>query len=533
LRNPVFIFSILLLSLATAGAQQAQPLRSTQMLMIMPFENASKVPGIDWIGESFPEVLGNRLDSTSLFLISRDDRLYAFDRLGIPATAKPSRATIYQVAQQIDADYVVVGRYSFDGSIFTARAQVMDLNKLRLSPELIEAGPLTSLISLQTALTWDVLNTLNLTSSESKSYFVAQFPPIRLDALENYIRGILAGNEQERVQHFKEAIRLEPNHTMAKLQLARTYYNAREYEPAVVWFSKVPLTDRKANEAQFFLGLAAYYAGQFDKAEAAFRFLEARLPLTEVSNNLGVVASRRGEKNARSYFEKSIQTDPNDVDYHFNLAVELYREGDTSGAIRQLRETLALRPDSEARNFLDTLVSATQPSAQTGVQNKERLPLERIKRNYDESSFRQLVAEIDSANEARLQKSDPATHADFHAQRGVQLLEQGLVSEAEKELREAVMLNPANAEAHTGMARVLESDQDNQAARNEARVALRLKPTAEAYLVLARLDLADRNTASAQQNVEHALALDPANAAATSLKREIAATISGKAEPQH
>ncbi len=523
-----------------AGAQQAQPVRSTQMLMIMPFENASNVPGIDWIGESFPEVLGNRLDSTSLFLISRDDRLYAFDRLGIPATAKPSRATIYQVAQQIDADYVVVGRYSFDGNIFTARAQVMDLNKLRLSPELVEAGPLTGLISLQTALTWDVLNALNLTSNVSKNSFVAQFPPIRLDALENYIRGILAGNEQERVKHFKEAIRLEPNHTMAMLQLARTYYNAREYEPAVVWFSRVPLTDRKANEAQFFLGLAAYYAGQFDKAETAFRFLEARLPLTEVENNLGVVASRRGEKNARSYFEKSIQTDPNDVDYHFNLAVELYREGDTSGAIRQLREALALRPDPEARNFLDTLVaiqsgtqSAAQASVQNGVQGKERLPLERIKRNYDESSFRQLVAEIDSANEARLQKSDPATHAEFHAQRGVQLLEQGLVSEAEKELREAVMLNPSNAEAHTGMARVLESDQDSQAARNEARVALRLKPSPEAYLVLARLDLADKNTASAQQNVEHALALDPANATAISLKREIAATISGKAEPQH
>jgi len=509
----------------SAPAQQPQFVRYNQMLMIMPFENASNVPGIDWIGESFPEVIGSRLNSTSLFLISRDDRLYAFDRLGIPTTAKPSRATIYEIAQQIDADYVVVGRYNFDGSTFTAQAQVMDLGKLKLSPQLTESGPLTSLITIQTALTWDVLNALNLTINVSKQQFIAQFPPIRLDALENYIRGIVATKEQEKIKYFKEALRLEPNHTLAMLQLAKTYYNARDYEPAITWFSKIPEADRNGNEAQFYLGMAAYYSGQFDKAETAFKFLSSHLPLTEIYNNLGVVASRRGEKHARSYFEKSIQTDPNDTDYHFNLAVELYREGDAPGAVRQLRELLAIRPDQEAKSFMDSLAA--------GTQSKDRLPLERIKRNYDESSFRQLAAEIENANEIRLRQTDPATHAAFHVQRGHQLLDQGFVNESEKEFREAVILDPVNADAHAGLALVLEANQDAKGARNEARMSLRLKPSADAYLVLARLDLTEKNPAAAEQNVEHALALDPANAAATSLKRDLAAaTVPTKAQPQ-
>src|SRR5256885_13165686 len=61
---------------------------------------------------------------TTLFrsIIGRDDRLYAFDRLGIPATAKPSRATIYQMAQQIDANYVVMGDYTFNGNTFTVHS---------------------------------------------------------------------------------------------------------------------------------------------------------------------------------------------------------------------------------------------------------------------------------------------------------------------------------------------------------------------------------------------------------------------------
>ena len=73
---------------------------------------------------------------------------------------------------------------------------------------------------------------------------------------------------------------------------------------------------------------------------------------------------------------------------------------------------------------------------------------------------------------------------------------------------------------------------DAKGARNEARVSLRLKPSADAYLVLARLDMAEKNPAAAGQNLEHALALDPANAAATSLKRDLAATVPGKAQPQ-
>jgi Tfp pilus assembly protein PilF len=178
----------------------------------------------------------------------------------------------------------------------------------------------------------------------------------------------------------------------------------------------------------------------------------------------------------------------------------------------------------DGKSLLDSLTA--------GTASKDHVPAERIKRNYDESSFRQLAMEIDNNNEAKLRKSDPVTHAAFHVQRGQQMLDQGLVSEAEKEFREAVILDPTNADAHAGLARVLESSQDNKGARNEARVSIRLKPSADAYLVLARLDLAENNATAAQQDVDHALVIDPANAAATSLKQDIATALAGKSAVQ-
>jgi tetratricopeptide (TPR) repeat protein len=494
--------------------------RTTQILLVMPFENLSKMAGIDWIGESFPEVLSNRLESTSLVLVSRVDRLRAFDRLGLPAAAKPSRATIYQIAQELDADYVLMGDYRLAAKTLTVRAQVMDVSRLRLNSELTESGPLDNLITLQTALSWDVLKLVNLAGDVGKEQYVSQFPPIRLDALESYVRGMLAATPADKIKYFKEAIRLEPGRTLPMLQLGKTCYESKDYSCAMAWLGKIPGNDAHGNEAEFFLGLSAFYAGQMDKAQAAFSSLASRLPLTEVYNNLGVAAARLGDRRARAYFEKTVQTDPNDPDYHFNLAVELYREGETQNAAKELRQVMALSPEAEAKSFLDEITSG---------QTVSKLPPERIKRNYDESSYRQLAQEIEHATELRLQKLDPAGRAAFRVERGRELLDQGLVAEAEKQFRAAVILDPASAAAHAGLARVLESNQDPAGARNEARASLRLRPTAEAYLVLARLDLTENNSVAAQQNVQQALALDPANAGAISLQHDIAAGLAGKA----
>src|SRR5579859_5373939 len=522
LKKAAVILFTILAALAAAlpvFGQQPAPASMSHVLLIMPFDNASHVPGIDWIDEAFPEVLSNRLNSAPLLVISRADRMSAFDHLGIPPAAHPSRATIYEIAQQLDAAYVVMGHCNFDGNTFTATAQVMDMLQLRLSPELTERGPLTGLIGIQTALAWDILHQLSLASDIPKDQFVAQFQPLRLDALENYVRGILSTSEPEKIRRFKEAVRLEPGNSLAVLQLGKTYFAAREFEPAATWLAKVPANDPAANEAHFYLGLAALYAGQLDKAEAAFRWLYTRLPLTEIYNNLGVVAARKGDKRARGYFETSVQIDPSDSDYRFNLALTLYREGDTQGAARQLHEILTLQPDSEARSLLDSLSDAAPAP---------HLPAERIKVNYDESSFRQLELEIANASETRMQKLDPSSHAAAHLQRGRELMAQELFAEAEKQFREAAALDPESAQIRADLAGALAARRDNTGARREATASLKLAPSAEAYVVLARIDLAENNPAAAQQDIDHALALEPGNTAANALKRDIASALASK-----
>jgi len=509
------------------------PATAGQTVLVVPFDNQSQAPGIEWIGDSFPELLEERLNSPTLFVLPREDRIRAYDRVGIPAGLHSSRATLYRIAEQLDVDYVVLGLYRFDGRTFTTTAQLLDMRRQRLLPEMNESGPLLQLIDVQTALAWDVLHALRPDISISRQVYVAAAPALHLDAFENYIRGVTAPTAQEQIQHFREAVRLNPAYPEALLQLGKAYYRGKQYEPAVSALARIPEDHPLAREANFYFGLAAYDQGDYPQAEAAFGFVAARLPLAEVYNNLGVVNSRADRKAAVEYFQKAIAADANDPDYHFNLAVEFYRTGDMANASHQLRETLVLRSsDSAAKSLLDTITASPGAPAQRPVlPASQKTPLERIRSNYDESSFRQLALNIDAVAEQRLAKTDPLTHARFHNDRGHQLLAQGFLAQAEAEFREALALNSSSPEAHAGLASVLEAENNETGARSEAEEALRLRQFPEPLLVLASLDLRDNRAEAAAENIDKALRLEPSNAAALALKRALAAKLAQEAQP--
>ena len=521
------------LSSSFAVGQSVSP---TQTIMVMPFENQSSAPGPEWIGEAFPEILSQRMSSPRLYPTSRTDRGYAFDRTGIAAAVHPSRATIYRIAEQMDVDYVVLGGYNVDGNRFSATAQLLDMKKVHLYPAVQSSGALTNLIDVQTVLAWELLEQMPVPPAMTREQFLNASAPIRLDAFESYIRGTMATDHQQKVRYFRNALKLNPNYTLAMMQLGKTYYDEHEYDSASLWFSRIPKDDPAAGEATFLLGMSEFYRGSFEKAFSAFNLLSTRLPLTEVDNNMGVVEGRRGHRAAAvEYFSKAVTADPNDADYRFNLAVSLFKDGDSAGAARRLQEELQQRPtDGEAKALLDRInrgvtappASSTPPASSGNTvlsANQPRIPLERIKRNYDEESYRQLEIEINNLTEVRLAKTDTRTHSAYYVERGKQSLAQNRLEQAESEFREAIHADNGNASAHAQLAVLLEKKGDTANAWSEAQTSVRLQPNVDALLVLARLDLKKNQAQSAASEVDHALVLEPANPLAQALKREIAA----------
>jgi Tfp pilus assembly protein PilF len=422
----------------------------------------------------------------------------------------------------MDVDYVVLGSYNYDGRTFSVTSQLLDMRRLHLGSRIVKSGSLLQLIDIQAASAWNLSKQLQPSLFATEQEFVAETNNIRLDALEHYVRGVMAGSPTERVRHFKEAIRVNPNYSVAMLQLGKTYFEQRDYSSAVTWLAKVPNNDKHAIEANFFLGLASYYSGNLDRAEESFRAVASRLPLTEVYNNLGIVEARRGKATGIQDLERAVQADPSNADYHFNLGVALARWGDAAGAARQLKEALGLRPaDAEAKAYLEAISANSKES---------RPPSERIKRNYDEASFRQLAFAISNAEEMQMANSDPKKHAAMHVDRGRQELREGFFEQARESFREAISLDASNSDAHLGLANAEAALNDLSAARSELEEVLRTRPTTDAYVALGRLELQQNRIDAANQDLSEALKLEPGNASAMQLKQQLATRIAGAAQ---
>ena len=542
----LFVKSVAVITVLVSALFLSQPLRAQEgatsgrtagqsivghTLVVIPFENASPTPGLEWLGESFPEAFHEQLSSPILYVTSRDERLRAYDRQGVPAGVHPSRATVYRLAEQMDVDYAILGSYQYNGTRLTATAQLLDMRAQKLLPPATESGALADLGAIQSALGWDLLRQIRSDFSTPQNAYVAAAVPIPLDAQENYVRGLLAAKAEEKAQDYREATRINPSFAQAWLELGKTYYAQHAYEPAIAALSQVPRNTEVAREANFYLGLAAYAHGDFAKSESAFEFVAARLPLAEVYNNLGVVAAHRGQKRASEYFEKAIEDDPSDADYHFNLGVVLAQEGDRAGATRELRTSLDRRPnDPEARIALE---SVTQPSAAGIVPTSvvSKTPIERIKRNYEEDTFRQMTTQMASWAEQRFARSDPHAHARFHIELGKELMAHGFTTEAEVEFRHAAAVDPSSAAPSLALAEDYAAQGDPTQARAQVEAALHIRESAEAYLILARIDLKENRMDEAAQDIGRALQLEPNNSAGQDLKRTLAAKLAEKAQP--
>lgn len=513
------LFALVVVPVVSAMAQAApEPGRVTaagRILLVLPFDNKTGQPSLEWIREAASEILSSRFASAGFAPLSRADRLYALDHLGLPQGFQPSHASSLKLAQTLDADSIIVGSYSTAGTDIEVEAQIIDVPHLKMSGPVTAKGEMRNLIAVFDSLAWKLTRELDPDVSMAEETFVAAGAHLRLEAFEQYIRGISEPDQAERLRHLQEAVKLDPGFAEAWMALAREDYAGQQYEQAAAAFAKVKGNDADALEAGFYRGLSLMFSGEYAKAEAAFADVARVLPLAPVLNNEGVAVSRQGH-DGTALFRQAESADPNTADYHFNLAVSLKRHGDAAGAQAEMAEYLKLRPnDSEA---LDIQTAWKQATTAGNVE-----PLERIERGFDEVAFRQAAVMLDQVEAARLAALTPEQRAHTLAEQAREYLSRGLLLESERLYQQAIVADGRSEEAHEGLAEVRERTGDTASARKEAEAALELKPSADAYLVLARLDMAAHRLEDASREAGQALKLSPNSQAAKEVLRQVGA----------
>lgn len=494
-----------------------------RLVLLMPFENRSGNPSLDWIGSAFPDIFSRRLAGANYLPLGREDRDYALNQLGLPKNFDPSIAMTIHMAQMLDADYVIVGSYTVTDGRITAQAQILNMAALTLTQPLEVQTALPKLLDAVNSLAWEIARKLDPNYAVAEQTFLAADGKLPPAAYESYIRGITTQALADQITALREAIRLDPNFFPAWMQLGLAYFADQDYQLCAETLGHLPRTYPRATEADFYRGLSFFYLGDYMQAENAFAFVAETMPLPEVLNNEGVAASRRGVA-AADFFRKAIAASPSNPNYHFNLAVTFDRNHDKQAAIAELKATLRLNPnDTEAQNFLTSLTTPQPPNPDPGRAVPDvDTPLERIDRHYDGASVRQEAFELEQVQQMRLATLPPQKRATALVEDGDQFLAHGLILEAESEYDEALAADSNNALAHAGLAEVRAGTGNVAAAIQQANLSLKLKPNAEAHLVLARVALYQNNFFEAKTQVSEALALDPNNAEAKKLIAEMA-----------
>ncbi len=373
----------------------------SETAVVLPFFNHSTSANLDWIGESIAEAVRDALASEGLLVVGRDDRLEAYRRLSLRPGAELTHASIFKIGISLDASRVIYGDFELipaeagntqsKGSL-RINARVLDVKGPSQSAQFSEVGAVEDLGRLQNRLGWQTLAALNPRTAPAESEFMAARPAVRLDAVESYVRGLLATSPEQQHRYFTQAARLDEHYSQPCFQLGKTYWEQKDYRVAASWLERVARTDQHYLEAQFFLALCKYSNGDFKAAQESFQTVAAAVPLNEVFNDLGVVQAQLGDfTSAAASFRKALEGDDADPDYHFNLGCALWHAGQYPAAVESFRASLARKTDdAEATEMLGRSIQQQAPRpGDTRSAGKWRL-----KTDYEESAYRQLQAEL-------------------------------------------------------------------------------------------------------------------------------------------
>jgi tetratricopeptide (TPR) repeat protein len=372
-----------------------------ETVVVLRFFNHANSAGLDWIGESIAETVQDALSSEGLLVLGREARAEAYRRLSLRPGAELTHASIIKVGDALDAARVVYGYYELlpaegggvasKGSL-RVTARVLYLKETRQGPLFSELGALEELDEIEARLGWQALRQLDPRSTASEEDFLRVRPPVRIDAVENYVRGLLSTDPEQRQHLFMQAARLDEHYSPPCFQLGKSYWEKREYKVAAGWLARVGPFDRRYLEAQFFLGLCRYHFEDYAGAENSFKLVAGSMPLNEVFNNLGAAEARLSHyQEAIASFQKALEGDSADPDYHFNLGYTEWRAGQYPVAAESFRASLERAPDDQEA----TLMLGRSLKGEGARPGEPRLEDRvRVKTNYDEEAYRQLQAEL-------------------------------------------------------------------------------------------------------------------------------------------
>jgi tetratricopeptide (TPR) repeat protein len=529
-------FAIAILLALYAANSFAQSGVGSDVVMVLPFENTSNRPEYNWVGESFADSLADLLSKPGLLVVSSDQRELAYQRLRLPETIIPSRATAIKLAREAKASLMVIGTYSVipaeDDSKSDNRkvekdkssaegyvqltARVIKVNEGRTLGQMFDGGwatrqfdfggPLTDLQKIHGRLAYQILYQRDPALPFSQNQLVQEATKVPQRAFETYVKGVLLGErDPRRANYLKNALHFfadasgEGIYPQAAFELGRFYMLQGKWKDATDYFTKLQKKDPHYAEAAFYAALGYAKLGDLSHALAAIVPLSSDVPLIGIYNNAGAIAlqaareEKKADERARllsqgsSFLARAAESSSDDPLVHFNYALALFLSGKYAEAAEQLKPVISADPRDGQAYFLyaKSLERTGKTETANAADDQARRWLPTYAKSQTEWQKSQTVSgvsprmrdvlnrdDVSSLVRGGRETTDPGTGAEDLLAKARDLYQAGRDDEALPELHRVVMLEPTNAEAYLLSGRINQRRGDQEAAIAALKTAI-------------------------------------------------------------
>ncbi|MFN2390836.1 MAG: tetratricopeptide repeat protein [Pyrinomonadaceae bacterium] len=407
LRKSAFIIFLFLLAFVSISAQTVE--KTSDKVMILPFENISDKPEFNWVGESFAGSLSELLKVPSLNVVSNQERKIIQQKLNIPLTVLPSLATSLKLGREANASLLIAGRYNIEpakddvAAKVTVMAKIIRVNEgrflseefpdgTRKTREIVLNDALQNLQTVQGQVAYQILYQRDKSLPFAQNQFIETANKVPARAFEAYIKSLLSPETETRENYLKNALRIFADeksgavYSEAALELGHFYLNQKKNQEAIEYFSRVRAENTQYAEAAFYTGLIQWQQNNYEQALAVLRPLAEDLKLISVYTTIGAIAveASRSLKKDRvksaallneglELLKRATESSPEGMNARFNYGVGLFLNANYAEAALQLRSVLAANPrDGESYYLLAKALEALQDPTAADVDNQAR-----------------------------------------------------------------------------------------------------------------------------------------------------------------
>lgn len=575
LKKIVYAFAFVIFFAPLAAHAQAT---TAERVLVLPFENTSGLKDYNWVGQSFADSLASLLDVPGLSVVSGDEREIIYQRLRIPETVIPSRATAIKIGREARATLVVLGTYrvipaSDDQNVAAIRgsARVIRVNEGRLTGAQMTDGrwathaydfgdALTNLQTMQGKLAYQVLYERDKALPVAQNEILTKASKVPSRAFESYVKGKMTDDPEMKSNYLRNAMieyeraNAGATYSQAAFELGELYFKQGDWAKAAEHFSMLQSKDAHYAEAAFYAALSYWRMNDPARALGSLIPLTKEAPLTSIYNNTGAISAEaaRVEKSeeerkrlveqATTFLSRAAESAPEDPAVLFNYAYALMLEGKYTEASDRLREVIKKDPrhgealflfakslertgqneaaainDNEARKYFPNYAKA-----QVEWQKSQTLVALPVRPVLKSSFSRHDYIAEKLAEAERLQKDSEGNSAQSFLAKARDLYQAGRDDEALQELRRVLMIEPMNPEAYLLTGRIYLRRGDLEPSINQLKTAIFWDgKLIDAHILLGRIFLERGDRAMALSYARSAVQIDPNNPEAIALQRQV------------